>query len=421
MSAASTLRQPAPLSLHRLLDPDVLADPYPLYRRFRESGPVLWDPYLHTWVVTGYDEVVKVFQTFSAERTPTPQKLKMMGLSTLEPVAEVMVRQMLFLDGAAHSRLRGICSAAFTSRRIEHLKDRIRRVCDELLGRMTDGEPWELLGGFAEPLPAIITADLLGLPSEDWQRLKGWSASFAGLLGNFQHSPDQARTILRSVEELSDYVRRELAEQRRRPREGLIGALLASDGGGGRLDDDQIVANVIVTLVGGLETTTNLIATGLVTLLDNPDAVAEMRRASDVMDSAVEELLRYESPSQHTGRIAPHDVVLGGQAIARGEAVMAVMAAANRDPAVFPDPDRLDIRRTPNRHVAFAWGSHFCFGAPLARLEGRIAFAALFRHVDDIGLAPRRIEWRENLGLRGPKALWVVPRLARRTGHAPRA
>lgn len=413
MTSASSSRVAPPPSLYRLLDPAVLANPYPLYREIREAGSVLWDPYLHTWVVSGYADVVRVFQTFSADRTPTPEQLDAMGLSVLGPVAQIMVRQMLFMDGASHARLRSVCSAAFTSRSVRSVEQRILTICNDLLEPLRDGEPWDLLADFAEPLPAIITAELLGLPGQDWRRLKSWSESFARLLGNLQHSPDQAQAILTAANELDAYVRRAVAEQRRHPKPGLIGALLRDGHERDRLDNNHIVANVIVTLVGGLETTTNLIAGGVLTLLDHPESIDAIRCDPTVMATAVEELLRFESPSQHTGRIAPYDLELGGHHIAKGDAVMAVMAAANRDPAMFPEPDRLDIRRAPNRHVAFAWGPHFCFGAPLARMEARIGLDTLFGRVRRLDRTAQPLVWRENLGLRGLTSLVLIPSLAK--------
>jgi len=184
--------------------------------------------------------------------------------------------------------------------------------------------------------------------------------------------------------------------------------ILAAEVDGDRLNEEEMIANLIVTMVGGQETTTNLIGNGMLSLLRHPDQLAELRADLALIPSAVEELLRFESPSQHTARLAPEDTMLGGKLIRKRQAVMAVMGAANRDPERFPDPDRLDIRRQDNRHLAFAWASHFCFGAPLARMEGQIAFAALLRRCPNIAQAPGPVTWRENMGLRGLTALNVT-------------
>jgi cytochrome P450 len=177
---------------------------------------------------------------------------------------------------------------------------------------------------------------------------------------------------------------------------------------GSRLTEEEIVANLIVTMVGGQETTTNLIGNGLVSLLKNPDQLELLKDDSAILPTAIEELLRYESPSQHTARLAPEDMLLGGRQIQKRQAVIAVFAAANRDPERFPDPDKLDLRRADNRHVAFAWGAHYCFGAPLARMEGQIAFETMLRRLPGIQLEPRELMWRENLGLRGLKSLFIA-------------
>ena len=207
---------------------------------------------------------------------------------------------------------------------------------------------------------------------------------------------------------MTEYLRAAVRAQAHTPRDGLIRSLMLAEVDGARLSEDEVIANVIVTMVGGQETTTNLIGNGLLTLLRQPQALAALRDTPALMATGIEELLRYETPSQHTGRIAPEDIEIGGRTIRQGQAVMAVMAAANRDPARFPDPDRLDLRRTDNRHLAFGWAAHFCFGAPLARLEGRIAFEALLARLPGLALADERtLAWRTNSGLRGLVALPV--------------
>ena len=397
-----------PLSLYRLLDPEVLANPYPLYRQLRTEDPVHWDPFLHAWIVTRYTDVVTVLHRFSANRTPTPEQLAALGLESLTPVARVMVRQMLFLDAPSHTRIRGLASQAFTPRRVERLREHIQSITDDLLDAVIPRGRMDVIEELAAPLPAIVTAEMLGVPTRDHQLLKKWSADFAEMLGNFQHNPDRAAGVLKSTEEMVAYFRDAVREQRERPRDGLVSALLAAEIDGDRFTEDEVIANVIVTMVGGQETTTNLIGNGIVTLLRNPEPMARLREDPALITSAVEELLRYESPSQHTARLAPEDVMLGGKLIRKRQAVIAVMAAGNRDPERFPEPDRLDLGRTDNRHLAFGWAAHFCFGAPLARIEGQIAFATMLRRLPELRLSPEPLVWRENLGLRGLTALPVT-------------
>ena len=397
----------APLSLYHLLDPEVLADPYPLYRRLRSRDPVMWDPYLHAWVVTRYDDVATVFRRFSADRTPTPEYFEALGVPEVGPIAQMMVRQMLFMDAPAHTRLRRLAGPAFQPAQVATLRPHIQEIADRLIDDIVarGSGTVDLLAEFAEPLPAMVTTELLGVPVEHHVPLKDWSVTFAGMLGNFQHNPDLLGNVLEAVENLSSYFRDAIAEQRRSPRPGLLGALLAAEVDGDRLTDEEIIANVIVTMVGGLETTTNLIGNGMLSLLRNPAALHRLATDPAIMPAAVEELLRYESPSQQTARIARDDVELGGKRIVKGQAVIAVMAAGNRDPERFPDPDRLDFDRPDNRHLAFGWAAHFCFGAPLARLEAEIAFRALLDRLPGLALVEEPLVWRENLGLRGLTAL----------------
>ena len=396
------------LSLYQLLDPEVLANPYPLYQRLRTEDPVHWDPFLHEWVVTRYAHVVAVFQRFSANRTPTPERLAELGMTVMKPFAQVMVRQMVFLDPPAHGRIRELASKAFTPRRVQVLRSHIQDITDSLLDTVQARGSMEVIADLAYPLPAIVTAEMLGVPVSDRDQLKQWSEDFAELLGNFQYNPDRATHLLRSVEEMTAYFRTAIQEHHQHPRDDVISALVTADLEGDRLTEEEIVANCILIMVGGQETTTNLIGNGMLSLLRHPDQLAQLRADLSLIPSAVEELLRYESPIQHTTRVAPDDMVLGGKTIPKGQTVIAVMGAANHDPERFPDPDRLDITRQDNRHVAFAYASHFCFGAPLARLEGQIAFETVLRRMPKLSLKPGPLSWRENLDLRGLTALPVT-------------
>jgi len=400
------------LSLYRLLDQEVLADPYPLYRRLRTEDPVHWDPFLHAWVVTQYADVVTVLYRFSASRTPAPEQLAAMGLETLTPLARVLVKQMLFLDGEAHGRMRGLAAHAFTPRRVAVLREHIEDITSRLLDAAAQRGSMDVVADLGAPLPAIVTAEMLGVPSEDHAQLKNWSADFAEVLGNFQHNPDHAARMLRTTNAMSEYFRDRIREQRRQPREGLINALLTAEIDGDRLSEEEIVSNCIITMVGGQETTTNLIGNGVLALLRHPDQLARLRADLSLVPSAVEELLRFEPPTQHTARLAPEDLTMGGRLLKKRQAVIAVIGAANRDPERFADPDRLDVGRADNRHLAFGWGPHFCFGAPLARIEGQTAFAMLLARFSHIELEPGPLVWRQNLALRGLERLPVRLRSA---------
>jgi len=405
---SSTAAKPRPLSLYHLLDPEVLANPYPLFHRLRTEDPVHWDDYLHSWVETRYADVVTVLHEFSADRTPTPERLAEMGLAELSPIAKVMVKQMLFLDPPTHTRIRGLASFAFTPRRVavlrEHIQDIVKSHVDAVLSKGT----MDVIADLADPLPYTVTAEMLGVPVEDAPQLKAWSQDFAEMLGNFQHNPEHVPRVRRSVEEMTRYFQGAIAEIRKHPREGLIQSFLTAEVDGDRFTDEEVIANTIVTMVGGQETTTNLIGNGVLTLLRHQEEFRKLKSDPSLVPSAVEEMLRFEPPSQHTARIAPQDLELGGKQIRKGQAAIAVMAAGNRDPERFPDPDRFDITRKDNRHLSFGWAAHFCFGAALARIEGQVAFDAMLTRMPNLELAPEPLVWRTNLGLRGLTALHVT-------------
>jgi pimeloyl-[acyl-carrier protein] synthase len=388
------------VSLYHLLDPEVLANPYPLYHRLRAEDPVHWDPFLHAWVVTRYEDVITVLVRFSADRTPTPEQLSMMGMEALSPIARLMVQQMLFLDPPAHTRVRSLAARAFTPRRVEVLRGHIAEIVENLLDAVQERGRMDVIADLGYPLPAIVTAEMLGLPTSDWPQLTAWSRDFAEILGNFQHNPDRVARVLTTVDEMTAYFRDAVRRAEQRPH-GLLHALLSAEIDGDRFTEDEVIANTIITMIGGQETTTNLIGNGVLSLLRHRDQWELLKTDPSMVGSAVEELLRYEAPSQHTARMAPGDVELGGRLIRKRQAVIAVMGAGNRDPERFPEPDRLDIVRQDNRHLAFGWAGHFCFGAPLARIEGQLAFAAMARRMPEMNLLPEPLTWRANLGLRG--------------------
>src|SRR6202451_1895 len=229
------------LSLCRLLEPEIMAPPYELYRELRESDPVHWDPLLHAWAVTRYADVVTVLHRFSADRTLTPEQLSGMGLGALTPIVEVMKRQMLFRDPPYHSRLRSLCASAFTPARVAVLRAHIQDVVNALINRFIANETADIVADLAELMPAIVTAEMLGVPVEDHESLKKWSLDFAEILGNFQHNPDRIARVLGSVEEMTAYFRAAIRRQKTHPREGLVQALTAASADGVDLTEEEII------------------------------------------------------------------------------------------------------------------------------------------------------------------------------------
>jgi hypothetical protein len=397
----------ANISLCQLTEPEVMASPYRFYRELREADPVHWDPFLHAWAVTRYADIVTVLGRFSADRTLTPEQLDGMGLGALKPIMEVVARQMLFRDPPAHTRLRNLCAAAFTPARVAVLRGHIQDIADGLIDRFIGQGRADIVDDFAAPMPAIVTAEMLGVPVSDHEKLKQWSIDFAEILGNFQHPPDRISRVVASVLDMTAYFRAAIRQQENDPQEGLVHSLVQAQVDGGRLIEEEIIANLILTMIGGQETSTNLISSGLLTLLRHPEQMRMLLDDPTLVPLAVEELLRYESPIQHTARVAHEDFILGGKLIRRGQSVVAVLAAGNRDPERFANPDVLDVKRGDKGHLAFGWAAHFCFGAPLARIEGQIAFSTLLRRLKNLELASDDFIWRENFGLRGLSGLPV--------------
>lgn len=388
----------------RLLAPAAMDDPYPLYHQLRTNAPIRWDG--ATWVLTRYADVLAVLRdprARAARIDPDPAWLEQTGLA---PLFTTHARMMLFTDPPDHTRLRGLVNTAFTPRVVEGLRSRITALVDELIDRIAAAGHTDLIQDLAYPLPVTVIAELLGVPTTMREQFRRWSDGLATFIGG--SSAPEMQTFMhaqRCVLELSDYLRGEIAARRQQPRADLLTALVQAEAAGDRLSSEELIANAILLLVAGHETTTNLIGNGMLALLRHPDQHRRLVEQPELIGSAVEELLRYDSPVQATSRIMADDLELDGQRIRRGQHVTLLIGAANRDPAQFPDPDRLDITRQPNRHLSFAHGPHFCLGAPLARLEAQIAIGRLLQRLPTLQLATDRLVWRDNFTLRGLTAL----------------
>lgn len=393
------------LSMLRLLDARTLADPYPFYRSLREQDPVHWDRQLHSWVLTRYSDVQAVLHRFSSNTIPSPEQMSALGCSAMNPIVEVLNRQMAFMDAPAHTRLRTLAAAAFAPRRVEVLRAHVQEICEGLIAGVRGQGHLELMADYAGVLPAIVTAEMLGVPASDWKQLKQWANDFGQVFGFFQLNPGKAATVQQAIEEMTLYFRAAIRESERRPNEGLVCSLMQAEIDGARLSEEEVVANSIIVLLGGQSTVINLIGNGTLNLLRHPAELDRLRRDPSLMPAALEELLRFDGPSQYVVRKAPEDTVLGGNTIRKGQSVIAGIAAANRDPGRFPDPDRFDLDRKGNRHLAFGWAAHFCFGATLARIEGQIALSTLIARLPNLALADPAPVWRDHLGVRGVTAL----------------
>ena len=385
--------------------PEFVEDPYPTYRRLREEDPVHQSP-LGFWVLTRYEDVVTSLRdprmvkepiaAFVAARFGLPAPPTGMGLS------------MLDRDPPDHTRLRGLVSKAFTPRVIEQLRPHIQGIVNRLLNKV-EGEPGlDLIEQFAYPLPVIVICEMLGVPVADHERFKGWGLDIARGLDAILLPPDSpvAERSMHARHALAAYFRELIAERRSAPRDDMLSGLIAAEEAGDKLTEDELLATCILLLVAGHETTVNLIGNGTLALLRHPEQRKRLQEDPGLITTAVEELLRFDGPVQRTARIPSEDVTFGGKTIGKGEMVMPFIGAADRDPRQFPDPDRLDLGRTDNRHIAFGWGIHFCIGAPLARVEGQIAINTLLKRQPKLALAATP-QHRQSLTLRGLTTLPV--------------
>jgi len=387
------------------LDPEFLADPYPTYHRLRAEDPVHQSP-LGFWVLTRYDDVSAVL------RDPRFIKEPLAALVAARFGAEVprgVGLSMLDRDPPDHTRLRGLVSKAFTPRVVDGLRSRIQQIVDELITRVQAAGSMDVIEEFAYPIPVNVICEMLGVPLADHERFKGWSLDIARGLDSIWLPPDSEvpRRSAASRHAINDYFRGLIAQRRASPRGDLLSALIAAEEAGDKLNEEELLATCILLLIAGHETTVNLIGNGVLALLRNPGELERLRATPGLITNAVEELLRYDGPVQRTARVASAPATIGGRTIAKGEMVMPFIGAADRDPSQFPDPDRLDLTRADNRHIAFGWGIHFCLGAPLARVEGQIAIDALVRRLPRLELMTDAPEYRQSLTLRGLKTLPV--------------
>jgi cytochrome P450 len=315
----------------------------------------------------------------------------------------------VFNDPPDHTRRRALLNKAFTSRRVAALGPMIAAIVGHLIDRVAPKGEMDLIADFAYPLPASVIAGMIGVPIDDLDRFKRWSDDIAAFVGSALMSPDKRDRAERGMREIADYFRGMIAEHRRKPSDDILSALIAAQEGEARLSEDEIVASSVLLLFAGHETTTNLIGNGMLALLRHRLAQDALAAEPELAQSAVEEMLRYDGPTQAMTRIAREMVELepGLPRIGAGERVFALLNAANRDGEVFPDPDRFDIRRGDTRHISFGYGIHFCLGAPLARLEGEIAVRALVQRLPGLALEVAEPEWSDNFVLRGVKALPV--------------
>jgi cytochrome P450 len=405
--------------LAAVLSPGFRDDPYPWFHELRSTDPVHQASF-GDWLISRYADVAAIVRDpeLSTNRRHHRQERERSRAADLDDGF------LLFLDPPDHTRIRGLVSSAFTPRRIQQLRPGIAALVESLLdAAAARGLPViDVIADLAEPLPVVVICELLGVPAEDRELFRGWSRELSALVDlQPMRTAEQEARIELAAAEFADYFVRLIGERRRRPGDDLLTALIAAGQQGERLSERELLDTALFLLIAGHETTINLIGNGMLALLRHPDELARLHSDPSLDRGAVEELLRFDSPVQLTQRITIRETEIGGVLVPAGQTLIPLLGAANRDPAAFPEPDRLDLSRNgAHRHVGFGGGRHYCLGAALARLEGELAIGGLvrrFAELEPVG-EPRR---RRTFTLRGLETLPVAVVTSTRRGRVRRA
>jgi cytochrome P450 len=403
--------QPAPVK-KTLFTEGFLQDPYPAYSRFLEEGRIHYLDYgAGNWSVFHYADCVSLLKDtrLSSKRSgalllPLPAERR----GEFDELARLLSLWMLFIDAPEHSRLRKLMNKGFSPAVMESLRPQIEAIVDRMLEPLRHASEAELMHEIAHPLPVRVIAEMLGIPSTMQDQLVPWSNAIATLLGNPRRTVEQCQSAQQAVLALTQYFRDVAAERRKQRGNDLISLLLEIEEDGEVLTEEELYAQCVMLLFGGHETTRNLIGNGMYALLKHPEELSRLRDHPEMIRTAVEELLRYESPLQYVTRIAKEEMELCDVQLRQGDLIALMLGAANRDPQQFKDPCQLNLSRLNNAHLAFGAGVHFCIGNQLARLEGQVAILRMFQQFPRMRLTVQQLEWVPNFAFRGLKALPVA-------------
>ena len=399
------------------LDPDFIANPYPTYKELRERDPYHPSPLTKALVISKYedvDAVLRDFKTYSNARGPVGTRNRR---NIGEQIENELQPSMLSLDPPDHTRLRGLVSRAFTPRQIAKMEDHIRATAHTLLDEAEGGDTFDLMANLASMLPTVVIAEMIGVPTQDREQFKEWSNKFARVLEP-NLTAEELDVVFATGQQFDQYFKKIIQEHREsdNPPDDLVSRLIEAEEEGDKLTESEMIVTLRLLLVAGNETTTNLIGNGLKALLEHPEQMELLRQRPELIDNAIEELLRYDSPVQLDGRTTIGEVQIDRHNVQPGRPISLLVGGANRDPEEFSDPETLDITREDAGNISFGRGIHHCLGAPLARLEGKMAFEALLERYDDIQFGGRTPEYKPNIVLRGLKHLDI--RVQRASGRA---
>lgn len=405
----------APLNTE-FLDPRTPAfvrDPYPTLAHFRENNPVHWSPALRAWVVTRYDDVRAVMldqSLLSDTVTPFYQAQSEETQSKIEILLRYLGNWLVFKDPPDHARIRRLASRVFTAESLQQVRPNVQAIVAHLMAELDGQKEIDLVKQFSGPLPAYVIMDMLGIARDQLANVKFWSDEINLFISASKNTPDKYDRARAGVEAMADMLQGLIDEQRHNPTDTVLGMLVrAHDDEDGRLSDDELIATSVLFLFAGHETTTNLISMATLHMLQNPEQRERFIRTDEPEDIAVaiDEFLRFDGPTPSMARLAGADYQFGDVTFEAGQRVYAMLGAANRDPSIFDQPDKLDVSRSPNRHVTFGYGAHFCLGAPLARMEASLALPALHKHFPNMQLGGEPV-WSDGFTLRGPVSLPLV-------------
>jgi cytochrome P450 len=391
-------------------DPQVLADPFPLYRRMQHEDPCHWSPRLKAWVLTRYEDVrdVCLDKEMSSDRLrPYFATLPSEEARRIAEIMKYLSLWMVFRDPPEHTRLRRLTSKVFHVKSMHAMRPRIEALMHWLMQQIGEREAFDFIGEFAGPLPALVIMDMLGVPRGELGRVKRLSDDMALFIGSSRMAQEKYDIAEAATREMADLFRGMIAARRARPQADLLSELVALEDGGDRLTEDELVASCILLLFAGHETTTNHLANGLLALLQFPGELAKLRADAALAPAAVEELLRYDGPTNAQVRIVQREHERHGRRLRAGERVFILLSAANRDPRAYAEPDRVDLARNGPPHLSFGFGPHICLGFPLARLEGQIALPAVLARWPRLELTGAPLEWLNSMVFRGLKSLPV--------------
>lgn len=404
---------PSTLDLDNLFSPAVLADPFPLYHRLREVEPVRWNPLLGGWLVTRYADVATVmgdlrYSSDWASGHAWARKLADDEQAHLDLIKSYFSRWMQGMDAPDHGRQRGLFNKSFAARQLGPLRARIQELTDRALDAAAPSGRLEVIGELAYPIASAVILELLGVPPDGRELVQASSRTLLEFFAIIDPAPGQLERMAKTLTDVAAYLRTVIAARREAPQNDLLSALVVAEDQGKFLHENELTLGCTVLLFAGHETTTNLIGNSVLALLENPEQLDRLRRGAVPMATAIDELLRYGTPVAGALRVAREDTPLGDKTILKGQRIVPLLAAGNRDPAQFPDPDRLDLGRQDGRSLSFGHGVHYCLGAAIARMEAEIVLGTLLRRFPDLRLASRDLAWNPQVFSRGLQALPVL-------------